>query len=234
MPRLVTFDVTNTLLRLRVSPGTHYAAVAAEHGLHLSAAEADCAFRRHFGALNVEWPNFGRGLAGGWRVWWSTLVERVVADAVVGPPPTAAAGAPLADRLLRDYAGAACWRAADGAAPLLASLRRRGRRLGVVSNFDPRLHVLLDQLRLREYFDFVIAAHEHPFCKPDGRIFELARRTAGDVEHCTHVGDSVEMDYRAARAAGWRALLVGGPYQEKDVDVAHVCPRLEDLEHYLD
>ena len=232
MSRLVTFDATNTLIRLRFSPGEYYAAVAGRHGLAVSAPEADRAFRRHFSALLAEAPNFGRGREGGWRLWWSTLVGRVLTDAGAAPPSADTADA-VAERLMADYAGVECWRPADGAVPLLERLAARDIRLGVVSNFDPRLHRLLDRLELSSYFDFVIASYDHPFCKPDCRIFELAQRSAG-AERCTHVGDNVRLDYEAARAAGWEAVLVGTAPPEGGVDPAHQCPRLADLENYLD
>ncbi|XP_043200924.1 rhythmically expressed gene 2 protein-like [Amphibalanus amphitrite] len=231
MSRLVTFDATNTLIRLRYSPGDYYAAVAGRHGLVVSAPEADRSFRHHFRTLLAEEPNFGRGLAGGWRRWWTTLVGRVLTDASAAPPSSETAGA-VADRLLADYAGVECWRTAEGAVPLLERLAARDIRLGVVSNFDPRLHRLLERFELSQYFDFVIASYEHPFCKPDQRIFELARRSAG-ADRCTHVGDSVRLDYEAARAAGWEAVLVGSVPPEAGVDPAHLCPRLADLEKYL-
>ena len=232
MTRLVTFDATNTLIRLRFPPGEYYATVAGQLGLTVSAPEANRAFRRHFAGLLVEAPNFGHGRPGGWSGWWTTLVGRVLTDAG-RPPPTAAVADAVTSRLLTDYAGTDCWRPADGAVPLLQRLAARDIRLGVISNFDPRLHVLLERLELSEYFDFVLASYEHSFCKPDRRIFELAQRTAA-AERCTHVGDNLRLDYQAARAAGWEAVLVGEPQPEAAVDPAHVCPRLADLETYLD
>ena len=65
-------------------------------------------------------------------------------------------------------------------------------------------------------------------------------RTASDricsaaAERCTHVGDNVWLDYQAAREAGWEAVLVGTAPPEEGVDPAHQCPRLADLEAYLD
>lgn len=40
----ITFDVGNTFLFPYPSVGTHYAAVAARHGLHMSAADAEARF----------------------------------------------------------------------------------------------------------------------------------------------------------------------------------------------
>lgn len=235
MSRLITFDITNTLLQLRVSPGAHYAAVADQLGLRVSAPRADAAFRRQFRAQWEQQPNFGRGRPAGWRGWWTQLVTSVLAEA--GPPDRRGAAA-VADRLLEDYATERCWRVAEGAVPLLRRLSSAEHvTLGVISNFDPRLHSILQSLQLRHFFHFVIASYEHPCCKPDAGIFAVARRAVGAdppaVEECTHVGDSLELDYRAARAAGWRAVLLDGGGAETAVEPADVCTNLSDLENVL-
>ena len=64
--------------------------------------------------------------------------------------------------------------------------------------------------------------------KPDPRIFELALKTSGisnlRPEDCLHIGDKPLLDYRAAKNAGWNAVLVN----EGDfVRLNEKCPELD-------
>lgn len=57
--------------------------------------------------------------------------------------------------------------------------------VGVVSNWDERLGVLLDVLGAREHLDFVVTSREAAVEKPSHAIFELAREMAGGAAAAT-------------------------------------------------
>jgi putative hydrolase of the HAD superfamily len=98
-------------------------------------------------------------------------------------------------------------------------LRQAGYRLGVISNFDERLYKILENMNIDGYFDFVqIPSSCQGFAKPSEEIFHATRMLASgqscndsstlEASQFLHVGDSVELDYRAARNTGFKALLL--------------------------
>ena len=96
----------------------------------------------------------------------------------------------------------------------LAALRRAGRRLVVVSNWDVSLHEMLRATGLRAVVDGAVSSAVAGVGKPGAAIFARALELAGArARDALHAGDSLEHDVAGARAAGLRAVLVvrGGP-----------------------
>ena len=95
------------------------------------------------------------------------------------------------------------------AAPALTTLRSRGLRIVVVSNWDHSLHERLEQTGLAPLVDGAVASAELGHAKPDREIFEHALGLAGvGPEAALHAGDSPREDVAGALAAGLRAVLV--------------------------
>jgi len=93
--------------------------------------------------------------------------------------------------------------------PTLRRLRARGYRLAVVSNWEPSLPLTLDRLGLGKYFDTVVASAAEGVWKPDPRLFEIALGRLGvPAPEALCVGDHIERDIEAARAAGLSAVLL--------------------------
>ena len=91
------------------------------------------------------------------------------------------------------------------------ALRAKGYALAVVSNFDRRLHAVLDDLRLSEFFEAIIISSEVGADKPDPRIFEHALRRLGVTAGETwHVGDDPKRDW-GAEALGLRVFRLERP-----------------------
>ncbi len=101
------------------------------------------------------------------------------------------------------------WRTFPEVEEVVEELRRRGYRLGVVSNWDPRLLPICDGLGLTAKMDFLLASSLAGVEKPDPRIFHLALSRAGvSPDRAIHVGDDYEADLQGARGAGIDALLL--------------------------
>jgi putative hydrolase of the HAD superfamily len=120
----------------------------------------------------------------------------------------------LADTLITHFTDATCWAPRDGAVPLLESLKQdKSVTLGVVSNFDPRLHSILEACKLSDYFKFVLTSYEAGCAKPDPKIFrqalDLAALEGLRPQQALHVGDNLDLDIKGAKEAGWEAWLVG-------------------------
>jgi len=109
-----------------------------------------------------------------------------------------------------------------GVVDLLASLRARGRKLGIVTNGLSETHrEKIALLRIGEYFDALFIADEVGMIKPDPLLFAHACTTLGSApSRSAMVGDRYDRDIRGAAAAGLytvylrvrdEALPDGGP-----------------------
>jgi HAD superfamily hydrolase (TIGR01509 family) len=118
-----------------------------------------------------------------------------------------------------------------GTAGTLEELRRRGYRLGVVSNSDGRIDGLLGEVGLRPYFDVVVDSGTEGVEKPDPRIFRAACERLGvRPEETAYVGDIYEIDVVGARAAGLHPVLVDPLSRWTGLD----CDRIAALPDLLD
>ncbi|XP_051492519.1 haloacid dehalogenase-like hydrolase domain-containing protein 3 [Apus apus] len=227
--RLLTWDVKDTLLRLRQPVGESYAAQARAHGLRVPPAALSRAFREAYGAQSRLLPNYGcsQGLSS--RRWWLDVVKQTFRLAGVHEDQVLTL---MAENLYHDFCSAHNWEVLPGASETLSRCCRLGLRMGVVSNFDNRLESILSQCNLRRHFDFILTSEEAGFAKPDRRVFEQALRLGGvPPEQAAHVGDDYERDYRAARAVGMHGFLLrpAGQGPEPHVPPEHVLPTLGHL-----
>ncbi|MBD5654423.1 MAG: HAD family hydrolase [Candidatus Eremiobacteraeota bacterium] len=91
-----------------------------------------------------------------------------------------------------------------GALELLASLRRRGLKLALITNGIAETHrEKIALLQLEDAFDEFFIADEVGLIKPDPRVFRLAAQRLGvRTEACAMVGDRFERDVRGGHATG--------------------------------
>ena len=73
--RLITFDVTDTLLKFRSAPGKQYGEVGAMYGVLVDSHSLSANFKSHWHKMNAEHPNFGRNTGLGWEMWWNRIVK---------------------------------------------------------------------------------------------------------------------------------------------------------------
>jgi HAD superfamily hydrolase (TIGR01549 family) len=109
-----------------------------------------------------------------------------------------------------DFTQSECWEKYPDCDLVLDELSR-SHQLAVMSNFDERLATILEHLGLLKYFRFLLyPANCNGHAKPNREIFQLAfqRARLTDRQHLMHIGDDLDLDYRAATMAGHRALLV--------------------------
>ena len=100
-------------------------------------------------------------------------------------------------------------RAYPDAEPALRTLRDRGLKLIVVSNWDCSLGSVLERCGLAPLLDGAISSAEAGSRKPEPGIFERALQLAGcEAGDALHVGDTAEEDRAGAEAAGIRAVLI--------------------------
>ena len=99
-----------------------------------------------------------------------------------------------------------------GAASLLAFLKRRGIKLGLVSNLASPFKAPVAALGLAEAFDTAAYSCDEGLAKPDPEIYRRALARLGvSPEHALFVGDNLPNDVEAPAALGLRTAGVGVP-----------------------
>lgn len=225
----VTFDVTGTLIH---SPrlGEIYSAVLARHGTAVDGHEVGRVVRlvwQEFQcAQRLGEDRFGRH-PGGARGWWGRFLERVC-EQMEASPPSRFAQAELFDR----FGSPEAWEVYPEVPATLDRLARQGLRLGVISNWDERLPVLLERLGLARRFDVIAYSAAVGSEKPFPAIFRHALARLGvAAESALHVGDRPTDDVEGADGVGMPALHLDRSGAAGDLaelsPLARVCVRAD-------
>uniref|UniRef100_A0A8C9L3R9 Haloacid dehalogenase-like hydrolase domain-containing protein 3 n=1 Tax=Pavo cristatus TaxID=9049 RepID=A0A8C9L3R9_PAVCR len=227
--RLLTWDVKDTLLRLRQPVGPSYAAEAQAHGVQVEPEALNQSFLKAYRAQSRRFPNYGRAEGLSSRQWWVDVVKETFRLAGVHEDTVLSL---IAENLYRDYCSAHNWELLPEASETLSWCHQQGLRMGVVSNFDNRLESILVHCSLRHHFDFVLTSEAVGVAKPDPKIFKTALRLGGvRPEEAAHIGDDYSKDYRAAREVGMHSFLLHTPGQstQPEVPPGHILPTLSRL-----
>lgn len=209
--KLITFDVTNTILKLKDPPGLKYANLGAMYGIKCRKDVVQTNFALNLKKMNKTHPNFGlKTNQMTWENWWKKLVVDTFRDSECDAPDEKLDI--VASQLIELYKTNHCWKYVDGAVGLLSFLNYKKIPLGVISNFDPRLEDILVNMRIRRFFRFVLTSYEAGAEKPDPGIFNKAMDKSGQPtlkpEECLHIGDDVLLDYFAAVNNKWCGYLI--------------------------
>ncbi len=93
---------------------------------------------------------------------------------------------------------------------ILRELRRRGYNMGVISNAQAAFTVPeIEDLRLWQFFDFVILSSDVGCSKPEGDIYKIASRQLEiPPERTAFIGDDLFGDIFGASAHGYKTVFV--------------------------
>jgi len=206
MIRVLLFDATGTLFHLPRGVGSHYAEVARRHGAELAPEALEAAFRAAWKHAQPA-PETRVPRPDDDRSWWRTLAAEVFATC----------GAPTViercfDDLWEHFAQPGVWELFPEVRETLTGLAAH-HRLGIVSNFDSRLHRILAALDIAPYFEHVVVSSEAGAEKPSTHIFQLAlQRFAVSPQEALHTGDEPEADWRGATTAGLHTFELRRPH----------------------
>ena len=129
------------------------------------------------------------------------------------------------DEIHIEFSQRVTWRPYPEAIQTLRDLRRKGYRLGVISNASHSLPETLRKIGLASFFDTITYSFDVGAEKPDVRIFRRAiSRANATVEQSVHVGNSFEADYLGARRAGLHAVLL-----QREGEPQAPCPLIRSL-----
>ena len=137
-----------------------------------------------------------------WREYFHIILGRVGVDAD--------RHAAIIDSLWEAHQRVGLWTVAvAGALEAVGELKRRGYRLGVVSNAEGTVARNLDDAGFSGVFDTVVDSHLVGVMKPDPAIFRIAlERMSLEAGRVIFVGDMPEIDVKGAHAAGIAPVLL--------------------------
>jgi len=206
--KTIFFDAAGTLFHLPQGVGHHYAIAGRDVGLDLDPQAVDRAFAVAWKQMPAREPTHAPREDDD-KGWWRELVDSVFQQV-----------APATHELDRDaffeaayshFAEPGVWELFPEVVAALEALQPRY-HLGVISNFDGRLRMILEQLGISKFFRVVVISSEIGADKPDPFIYRRAVELEGIEAHeALHVGDDPVRDWEAAAAAGLRVFRLERP-----------------------
>ena len=199
MIKAIFFDAAGTLIHLSGSVGYHYALTGERVGLLVDAAALDRAFADSWKKMPAR-PAIEGPREDDDKGWWRALVNHVIDE--VAPGIRELDLDAFYEVAYSHFAETGVWELYPEVIEVLAQLRPRF-DLAVVSNFDGRLRVILEQLGVTQFFSHIFLSSELGADKPDPLIYERALKLSGLAPNETlHVGDDPVRDWQGAKAAG--------------------------------
>jgi beta-phosphoglucomutase len=111
-----------------------------------------------------------------------------------------------------------------GAVELLKELNEAGIKV-IVASGSKNANMVIDQAQIRDYIDDVVDRHDVDAPKPDPEVFLVAVQRAGTTVDCAVGVEDAVLGVDALRAAGIKAVGVGGFVEEADL----LVPKIADL-----
>jgi putative hydrolase of the HAD superfamily len=223
MIKAIVYDAVGTLIHVQPALAAIYAEVGRRFGTRLKADE----IRRRFQVAFARQDQLDE--EAGWRTSEAREIERwrdIVAQVLDDVADRAACFAAL----FETFGQTRSWSCDPEAGELLANLHQRGCRQALASNFDRRLRGVIEPMPIARYLETLVISSEVGWRKPALEFFaHVAATLQLPPEVILFVGDDRDNDYRAARRAGMRALLLDPHKKNLDVE----SDRIERLDQVM-
>lgn len=206
-PRVIFLDAVGTMFGVKGSVGEVYAQIAQQFGVIVPADRVNSAFYQSF--KTAPPPVFPdkqpEEIPECEFEWWEAIARDTFQQ--IGFLDQFTDFSAYFSQLYAYFATAEPWGIYPDVLPALQHWQELGIELGVLSNFDSRLHSVLQALDLAKFFTSVTISTEVGAAKPDPQIFTVGLdKHQCAAEFAWHVGDSLSEDYHGAEAAGLRAI----------------------------
>ncbi len=132
----------------------------------------------------------------------------------------------LGEKVYEEFGKPHRWKLYEDVLKVLERLKKKGKIIGIISNWDTRLADIFLGLGVSNYFDFIISSANVNYHKPSPGIFELALDRANALStEAVHIGDHYYADILGARSVGIAPILIDRLSQVDKAD----CPIINKL-----
>ena len=206
-PKVIFLDAVGTLFGIKGSVGEVYSALARDFGVEVPAAALNQAFIESF---QQSRPMAFPGISVDQIVarefdWWSAIAHNTFQT--VGVINQFRDFETFFIQLYTHFATSDPWFVYPDVLPALEHWHKAGIKLGVLSNFDSRLYLVLKALDLADFFTSVTISTEVGAAKPESAIFiQGLEKHSCPPEAAWHIGDSFTADYTGAKAVGIKGI----------------------------
>lgn len=206
-PKVIFLDAVGTLFGVKNSVGDIYSQIAQQFNVDVEPQQLNKIFTKSFQAAPPPiFPNTdSKDISEKEYHWWYRIVFNTFADA--GVVNQFANFSDFFSELYVHFSTSDPWYVYPDVPLALVNWRRLGIELGILSNFDSRLYLVLQSLGLKEYFNSITISTQVCAAKPDLKIFKIALEKHNCYpEAAWHIGDSLKDDYEGAKAVGMRGI----------------------------
>jgi putative hydrolase of the HAD superfamily len=223
--KVIFFDAVGTLFWVRGTVGEIYSRFALSAGVAVDAADLNRAFMHCFRAApRAEFPNASdEQLPKLEYDWWKAIARQSFAK--VGVLEKLGDFEVFFHPLYDHFALADPWIVYPEVHSVLQSLAQNF-ELGIISNFDTRLHQVLKVLGLADYFSSITLSTVTGVAKPKPGVFQAALAKHQCIpEAAIHVGDDWTEDYQGALTARLQGVWLNreGQTQSATLEIADLA-----------
>ena len=204
--KAVFFDAAGTLFRVRGTVGEIYWRLAQPYGLQSTPEAIEQAFKEQFAnAPALAFPNkTPEEVLAMERRWWEKLMRLVFQEIGMFPRFN-----DYFNNVYEVFKGTESWELYPETEVVLKKLKSEGRYIGVISNFDSRIHEVCKALNISPHLDSITISSQTGWAKPSSEIFSHALKLSGfDLSQAVYIGDEVEDDVQGALAAGLKPIFL--------------------------
>ncbi|WP_013325261.1 HAD-IA family hydrolase [Gloeothece verrucosa] len=208
-PKVIFLDAMGTLFGLKGTVGEIYAANAATVGVYVSPQTLDQTFNESYKSSNpLAFPGVDASQIPELEFqWWRSLARS--AFSLAGVLDQFEDFGSFFIQLYDYFVQSDPWYVYDDVLPALTYWQEMGIELGIISNFDSRLHSILKSLQLDRFFKTITISSDSGAAKPHPQIFATALAKHNCLsQQAWHIGDSLKEDYYGATSAGIKAFLI--------------------------
>ena len=197
----IIFDCNDTLIHKPDTARIIRSFLKSEHRATVSLTRVSDALRTIYERRKLKHPRFTS--ESGRREFYITYNKELCA--ILGFNITDTQALSLHSQLRKAH-----WKLFSDVLPILRYYRKKENvSLGVIANWTATLELVLREVGIRTYFDFVYSSHELGKNKPNPSIFkEALNRTEKKCSNVYYVGDDYELDVVCARAVGITPILI--------------------------
>lgn len=234
LPKVITFDAYNTLYATTLPVMEQYSLVAKKYNINTDPKQLTENFPAVFKALRGEHPNYGKSTNITAVEWWSLLIKNVFSPAKVSKE--------MIDEILSRFEGEEAYKVYPDVLDFLREIKSKHPDivLGIISNTDPIVDILLKNLGLHDFFDkHIYLSYDLGVKKPSREIFDYAiddicskvpdvlegLTLEGLKARCWHCGDEANNDLHGAEKAGWNGVLI-----DRNNKYGYLSQSVEDIE----